>query len=101
MPAEVPQHVYAGGRELLAVAPICDTAPEIVDCRWAKLGCARADLNGDKVVDSKDESSFGADFEAGRTCTDKDACDGLDLDGSGKLDDLDEAFMAAAQDCWY
>lgn len=107
MPAEVPQHTHAGGRELLALAPICDTAPEIIDCRWAKLGCARADLNGDKLVDAKDESRFDAEFEAGRVCGRDEAigrsvpCDGLDLDGSGKLDDLDQAFMAAADGCWY
>ena len=101
MPAEVPQHEHAGGRELLALAPICDTAPEIVDCRWAKFGCVRADLNGDKLVDSKDASRFDSDFEAGVTCKGEDGCGGLDLDGSGKLDDLDEAFMVAADGCWY
>lgn len=87
MPAEVPQHTHAGGRELLALAPICDTAPEIIDCRWAKLGCVRADLNGDKVVDDKDASRF----EAKKS----------DLDGNGKVDALDEAFLAAADGCWY
>lgn len=87
MPAEVPQHTHAGGRELLAVAPICDTAPEIVDCRWARLGCERADLNDDKVVDAKDMSRFSADPS--------------DLDGNGTVDDLDEAFIAAAHGCWY
>jgi hypothetical protein len=99
--AEVPQHVYAGGRELLAAVPICDTAPEIIDCRWAKLGCKRADLNGDKTVDAEDATHFERNFESSRACTGRDHCGGLDLDGSGTLDKLDEAFMEAATGCWY
>lgn len=100
-PAEVPHHLRTG-MELLTAIAACETAPEVLDCRWARLGCARPDLNHDGVVDERDRDAFDASDGAGDAC-DKanDHCDGADLDRSGGIDKLDRAFMDAAQGCHY
>ena len=101
-PVETPRHTHFGNLDLVQALPICQTAPHLLDCRWAALGCARPDLNDDGTVDTRDLSSFDADFEVGRSCGAADAwCEGVDLDRSGSLDELDEAFMQAAEGCRY
>lgn len=101
MPAEVPHHMRTG-MELLTAVATCETAPDILDCSWARLGCARPDLNHDGVVDEDDHDAFDKRDKAGDAC-DKanDFCAGADLDRSGGIDKVDRAFMDAAQGCHY
>jgi hypothetical protein len=99
---EVPRHVRVRDYYLLQALPICETAPNVLDCRWAVLGCERPDLTGDGLVDADDRAQFAAGFRSGHPCGAGDAwCHGLDLDRSGALDDLDQAFLAAADGCHY
>jgi hypothetical protein len=99
-PAEVPRHVDVNNLELLQALPICVISPHVLDCSWAKLGCERPDLDRDGDVDDEDAKRFDAGYDEGRRCGGN-RCDGLDLDASGKLDDLDAAFMRAALGCRY
>lgn len=100
-PAEVPHHLRMGGLPLLDAITACETEPQLLDCTWARLGCARPDLNRDGVVDGADSKAF-ADADANAACDTGDGwCDGADLDRSGRVDDLDRAFMDAAQGCNY
>jgi hypothetical protein len=101
MPAEVPHHLRTGVELLTAVAT-CQAAPEILDCTWARLGCARPDLNGDGMVDADDRALFEAGGDEGDACDEADDfCDGADLDRSGRIDEYDRAFMDAAEGCHY
>lgn len=98
------RHDVVGGIRLLHALPLCNTDPSALDCTWARLGCARPDLNADGAVDEADQSLFdtAATEHAGATCDEEDGwCDGADLDHSGLVDDADTAFMAAAQGCYY
>jgi hypothetical protein len=101
---ERPHHRIVGGARLLHALPLCVTAPEILDCTWAALGCARPDLNSDGLVDSTDTDLFEtqrAAFE-GVDCRSKNQwCQGADLDRTGLVDDTDAAFIEAAQGCHY
>lgn len=100
-PAEVPHHMRTGVELLTAIAT-CETAPEVLDCTWARLGCARPDLDANGTVDEMDRKAFDAGDEAGDPCDDaNDWCDGADLDRSGGIDKFDRAFMDAAQGCHY
>ena len=102
VPVERPRHTRIGSLELLQALPICNVSPTVLDCSWAALGCARPDLDASGAVDSADQTAFDASFEDGKACDDANGwCDGTDLDRSGTLDGNDQAFMAAAQGCWY
>jgi hypothetical protein len=103
-PAERPHHRIVGGVHLLQALPLCNTAPEILDCTWAALGCRRPDLNADGTVDAADTALFEAarDGNADASCRAKnDWCQGADLDRTGRVDEVDAAFMQAAQGCYY
>ncbi len=103
VPAERPRHVGTGGLHLLEAVILCTTAPQLLDCSWAAIGCAPADFDNSGVVDAADSALFETAFAThgdGATCDGaSQACAGADLDGSGTLDDSDRAFMAAAQGC--
>ncbi len=100
---ERPHHRQVGGVRLLEALPLCIWRPDILDCTWAKMGCARADLDRNGTVDEGDREAFQvlkARFE-GATCKEEDShCEGADLDRDGKVADLDSAFMEAAMGCW-
>ncbi len=101
---EVPRHLLTGGGHLLYALPLCETAPYLLDCTWARAGCARPDLDGDGQVNDADRTLFAerAARNAGVACREKNAwCEGADLDRTGTVDGTDEAFMEAAQGCHY
>ncbi len=103
-PVSRPQHQIVGGFKLMEAISLCITAPERLDCTWAKLGCARPDLNADRKVDESDQQQFDSLFQnyQGQACDDGNQfCEGVDLDQSGLADEYDQAFMLAAQGCWY
>lgn len=58
MPVETPAHVEVHGLTLLQALPLCETAPDLLDCTWAKAGCAAADLDGNGVVDEADRAAL-------------------------------------------
>jgi len=103
-PVERPHHRIVGGVHLLEALPLCNTAPEILDCTWAAMGCERPDLNSDKTVDETDAARFETlrqEF-SGESCREKNEwCQGADLDRTGRVDETDAAFMQAAQGCYY
>ena len=103
-PVERPHHHIVGGMRLLHALPLCKTAPGILDCTWAKLGCARPDLNADGRVNDGDTALFAAarDTHTGVDCSEgNDWCAGADLDRTGSVDKTDAAFMDAAKGCHY
>ncbi len=100
----VPHHHQLGGIRLMEALPLCVTAPHLLDCTWAKLGCARPDLDGSFTVDSQDAALLEAALDQfqGIACRDSNQwCGGADLDGTGAVDETDVAFMTAAQGCTY
>jgi len=105
-PVENPRHRIPGGdHKLLQEIPICVLAPQILDCTWATLGCAVADLDGNGMVDPADEGIFEAAsrrFQGtpAKGCRPANGwCGGADLDRTGDLSLLDREFMTAAQGC--
>ncbi len=103
-PVERPHHRIVGGARLLHALPLCTTAPEILDCTWAALGCERPDMNADGTVDAADTTLFETlrDAHDGVPCRSKNQwCQGADLDRTGTLDEVDGAFIEAAQGCRY
>ena len=103
-PVDTPHHNVIGGIELLEALPLCVTAPEVLDCTWARLGCRRCDLDSNGKVDEADSVAHRSLAErfAGADCGPFNAwCDGSDLDHTGRVDSQDVAFMEAAQGCFY
>ncbi len=104
---ENPRHRHLGGMKLFQAIPICVHAPEVLDCTWAVLGCAAADMDENGRVDDNDETLFEeayAQYEGSPSdsCNPSNSwCDGADLDRTGKPGELDRAFMEAAQGCQY
>jgi len=101
-PVERPHHRVVGGARLLHALPLCETAPALLDCTWAALGCARPDLDESGAVDAADTALWEAAREAhaGARCgAGNDWCGGADLDRTGAVDEIDQAFLAAAQGC--
>lgn len=98
-----PHHLVFGGIELLEALPLCITSPGTLDCTWARLGCARPDLNADGTVDTTDVDLFQqASLLTSANCDDENEwCGGADLDHTGLVDETDTAFMEAAQGCHY
>lgn len=97
-----PKHHQLGGIRLLEAIPLCVTAPHLLDCTWAALGCARPDLDGSGTVDAADQAAMVAatTLHANTPCNSTNNwCDGADLDRTGTIDETDAAFMAAAQGC--
>ncbi|MGB0590229.1 MAG: hypothetical protein ACPGU1_11160 [Myxococcota bacterium] len=95
---ENPRHAHIGSMELLQALPLCRTAPHLLDCTWAKFGCAHVDHDGSGEVteaDRPDPAKNGA-----TDCTaENDWCDGADLDQTGTVDATDTAFFDAAMGC--
>ena len=54
-PAENPRHVVLGlgSIDLWFEAALCMDSPQTLDCSWAKLGCAPADLDDDGATARK------------------------------------------------
>jgi len=101
-PVPAPYHFQFGGVRLLEALPLCVTAPHLLDCTWAALGCARPDLTGDGTVDEADSAALdvaAAKFSGGSCHPANTWCEGADLDQTGTIDDTDLAFMTAAQGC--
>ena len=101
-PVERPHHRIVGGLRLLHALPLCATAPEVLDCTWARLGCARPDLDDDGSVAESDRALFeqARQAHADAECVAEGGwCGGADLDRSGAVDALDEAFLEAAMGC--
>jgi len=99
---ETPKHILLGGVRLFKALPLCLTAPELLDCTWARLGCARPDLDGSGVVDHADQALFdnAAQTYQGVACgSGNQWCEGADLDRTGIVDEVDHAFMDTAQGC--
>ncbi len=96
-----PRFANMGAFKLAHAAPLCSSAPDLLDCTWAAAGCARADLDGDGVVGPADRDLLEAQAITSG-CEPANAwCEGADLDRTGAIDDRDEAFMTAAEGCWY
>lgn len=103
-PVATPRHHQLGGIRLLEAIPLCVTAPHLLDCTWARLGCSRPDLDASGAVDAADQALLDAALaaHAGAPCGGMNGwCDGADLDRTGAVDAVDQAFMAAAQGCRY
>ncbi len=101
---EVPNmhHKRFGGVNLLEAIPLCNQAPELLDCTWARLGCKRPDLNQDHKVDEEDQHIFAQKVAAfaDTPCNPTNSwCELGDLDHTGLIDETDSAFMAAAIGC--
>jgi hypothetical protein len=98
-----PHHVVFGGLELLEALPLCVTTPGALDCTWARLGCARPDLDHDGSVGPSDRLLFQQASAAASTgCSAANAwCGGADLDHTGTVDGVDSAFLDAAEGCRY
>jgi hypothetical protein len=98
---ETPHHMVLGGIDLLEALPLCLTSPGALDCAWARLGCARPDLDRDGKVGEADRLLLQqAAVTTGCDAT-NDWCGGADLDRTGSIDATDTAFMDAAQGCRY
>jgi hypothetical protein len=104
-PAENPGHevLGLGHIDLWLEAALCRTSPGTLDCSWAALGCAAADVDGDGQVGEADTAAFEELWDEhgkGAACGgSNDGCGGADLDGSGVLDKDDRAFLDAARGC--
>ncbi len=104
---EIPNiaHQEFGNAHLWNALPMCALAPNALDCSWAAQGCERPDLDGSGGVDPADQGLFHLawqNYGPDAACNAGNSeCDGADLDRSGTLDQEDEAFMEAAQGCWY
>ena len=102
-PTENPRHVSYKEYLLWFEAPLCEMGPGILDCSWAKLGCAPVDFDQSGVVDSADSALFDAawsQYGQGADCSaTNDWCDGADLDRNGTLDQEDRDYLEAAQGC--
>ncbi len=99
--AELPTHRGVPGLDLMEGIVLCSTAPHLLDCSWARLGCAAPDLDDSGTVDAADAGlldSAIAVIGLGAECVEG-LCGPADLDQSGVLDASDVAFMAAAQGC--
>ena len=100
-------HQWFSGLDLWKMLPACSLEPTVLDCAWARIGCAKPDLDSSGVVDGADQALFDAAYELYGPPNDtpcdeaNEMCDGADLDSSGLVDEEDQAFMAAAQGCWY
>jgi hypothetical protein len=98
---ETPHHMVLGGIDLLEALPLCLTSPGALDCAWARLGCARPDLDHDGVVGEADRLLLQQAAVTTGCDTTNDWCGGADLDRTGSIDTTDVAFMDAAQGCRY
>lgn len=99
-----PHHFQLGGIHLLEALPLCITNPGILDCTWARLGCARPDLDHNGKVDTTDQGLFdqaSLKYEGIACDANNDWCSGADLDHTHRVDSTDAAFMAAAIGCHY
>jgi len=99
---ERPHHKQFGGVKLLEALPLCETAPELLDCTWARMGCERPDLDANGTVDEADKAALDSrsTMFQGEACgSANDWCDGADLDRTGSVDSVDAAFMDAALGC--
>ena len=97
-----PRHHQLGGIRLLEAVPLCISAPHLLDCTWARLGCARPDLDASGVVDTADQALLDAaiaEYGDAHCGSANDWCGGADLDRTGSVDAVDQAFMVAAQGC--
>jgi len=97
------RHVRFVEWDLWFEGPLCVMAPQTLDCTWAQMGCAPADLDGSGTGDAGDQTLFdaawatygeGADCSAGN-----DWCDGADFDQNGTLEQEDQDYLNAAQGC--
>jgi hypothetical protein len=97
---ENPRHAHVDSMKLLQALPLCRTAPHLLDCTWARLGCGHVDRSGDGVVDEGDRPDFsGGDTDG---CDETNTwCEAADLDRTGAVDATDEAFFEAALGCHY
>ncbi len=103
-PVVTHHHQVVGGIKLLEALALCEAAPQLLDCTWAKLGCSRPDLDGSGTVDEGDKTLFAQKSTAypGTPCRAANQwCEGADLDRTGTVDATDGAFMDAAQGCRY
>ncbi len=101
-PAENPHHQGYSASDLMWEMPLCTKAPWALSCDWARLGCARPDLDNSGAVDATDLQIFTDALAqyAGQTCDAGNSwCGGADLDHSGAADQDDADFMNAAQGC--
>jgi hypothetical protein len=95
---ENPRHAHIGGMELLQALPLCRTAPHLLDCTWAKFGCAHVDRDDSGEVTESDRPDPTQD--GATECTADNAwCNGADLDQTGSVDAIDTAFFDAALGC--
>jgi len=94
--------VEIGGFSPFFELNLCGLAPDTLSCSWARLGCARPDLDNSGMVDAADVSllALRSSTYAGQVCQRANQwCNGADFDHSGSIDGEDTAFMEAAQGC--
>ena len=103
IPAENPRHEPFREFRLWFESALCIASPETLDCTWAALGCAPADLDGSGAVDDTDVARFEAawaDHGHGAECGRHNGwCGGADVDRSGRLNTDDRGYMSAAVGC--
>ncbi|MFC1889946.1 hypothetical protein ACFL4G_09330, partial [Thermodesulfobacteriota bacterium] len=103
IPAENSSHEWFQEFRLWFESSLCIASPQTLDCEWASLGCAPADLDGSGEVDSTDRALFDeawASFGESVECGDGNGwCGGADLNRSGRLDEDDREYMGVAQGC--
>lgn len=95
-------HIHLGVPKLALELPLCEAAPEILSCAWARLGCGRPDLDDSGGVDGLDRTLFDGSSLAWQqqACWPANGwCDGADLDRDGRVTHSDHAFMDAAAGC--
>lgn len=104
IPTENDRHRWLGDLLLWQEAILCNTEKKhTLDCYWARLGCAPADLSNDGLVDDQDTALFNSAWETfgeGAACTaDNQWCAKADLDKNGVLDADDRDYLSAAIGC--
>ncbi|MDP8255352.1 MAG: hypothetical protein P9M14_06350 [Candidatus Alcyoniella australis] len=98
------RHRWFGPGKLWYEAPLCAMdVNHTLDCYWAALGCAPADLDNSGTADGDDLILFEAawaQYGNGAQCSSSnDWCDHADLDQNGVLDADDQGYIQAAQGC--
>ena len=103
-PVENDRHRWLGSIHIFYEAPLCtNNTLHTLDCTWAAMGCAPADLDDsgqagpdDLVIFNEHWNSYGV----GATCNALNGwCEGADMDKNGTLEAEDSNYIYAAMGC--
>ncbi len=98
------RHTWIGSVHIFYEAPLClNDALHTLDCSWAMLGCAPADLDDSGEAGPDDLVLFNEavnTYGFGAQCSNMNSwCDGADMDKNGILEAEDRDFIYAAMGC--